>query len=187
MTATFSDCGLYRYRWERDIADTGRVAFACLVNPSKAGRIVDGEEAKDQTVNKLIGFGQRNNIRRWLLGNLFAYVSTDIKGLPKAADPIGPENDAHIRAMMRQADIHIVGWGALGKLPWALRKRWYSIVRIADEEGVTLHCIGTNADKHPKHPLMTGYDVPITPWDVPYFIGRRGPAIPSQMQNIEAT
>lgn len=167
-TAIFSDCGTWRYRLERAIAEEGRIAFACLVNPSIAGA-----EVNDQTVGKLIGFGQRNGIARWLLGNLFAGISTDIKNLPKLSDPIGPENDAHLRAMMREADIHIVGWGALNKLPERLRGRWKDIVRMADELGVTLHCIGTNADKHPKHPLMTAYATPITPWDAPFFVGRR--------------
>lgn len=173
MPAIFSPCGFYRYRWECDVSGTGRVAFACLVNPSRAGQIVDGAEAKDQTVNKLIGFARRNGIRRWLLGNLFAGIATDIDDLPKLKDPIGPENDTHLRAMMHEADIHIVGWGAQAKLPMAMRQRWKEIVRMADGLGVTLHCIGTNADKHPKHPLMTGYDVPITPWDAPWFPNRK--------------
>lgn len=119
-----------------------------------------------------LGFGQRNGIRKWLLGNLFAGVSTDIRGLPNLRDPIGPENDKHLRTMMAEADIHIVGWGALNKLPESLRGRWKDIVRMADELGVTLHCIGTNADKHPKHPLMTAYSTPITKWDVPWFLNR---------------
>lgn len=168
MAAVFSPCKTWRYRLERDVAAVGLVGFACLVNPSIAGEVIN-----DQTVGKLIGFGQRNGIRRWLLGNLFAGISTDIKGLPKLSDPTGPDNDRHLREMMREADIHIVGWGSLNKLPQGLRSRWKDIVRMADEIGITLHCIGTNADGHPKHPLMTGYDVPITVWEVPWFPNRR--------------
>jgi hypothetical protein len=171
VSAIFSPCGTWRYRLERDIAEVGKIALACLTNPSKAGA-----ENNDQTVGKLIGFGRRNGIRRWLLGNPFAFVSTDVKGLAAAADPIGPDNDAHLRAMMREADIHVVGWGALAKLPPVLRGRWKDIVRMADEEGVTLHCIGTNADGHPRHPLMTGYNVPITPWESPWFANRKSRA-----------
>jgi len=168
MSAIFSPCGFYRYRLERVIAETGKTAFACLVNPSRAGA-----EVNDQTVRKLIGFGGRNGIRRWLLGNKFAGIATDIDDLPKLTDPIGPENDIHLRAMMEEADIHVVGWGSLNKLPLSMRQRWKDIVRMADRVGVTLHCMGTNADKHPKHPLMTGYDVPITPWEAPWFPNRR--------------
>lgn len=174
MTAIFSECRTWRYRLERDCAETGRIGFACLINPSEANEIDN-----DQTVGKLIGFGQRNGIRRWLLGNLFAGVSKEIKNLPKLRDPIGPENDAHLLAMMREADIHVVGWGTLNKLPEALRQRWKDIVRMADELGVVLHCIGTNADKHPKHPLMTGYAVPITPWEAPWFPNRKRAVITS--------
>lgn len=173
MSAIFSPCGFYRYRWECDVAETGRVAFACLVNPSRAGQVIDAKEIKDQTVNKLIGFGQRNGVRRWLLGNLFAGIATDIDDLPKLKDPIGPENDHHLRAMMEEADLHVAGWGTLSKLPLSMRQRWKEVVRMADGIGITFHCIGTNTDKHPKHPLMTGYDVPITPWEVPWFPNRK--------------
>lgn len=100
--------------------------------------------------------------------------------MPKARDPVGPDNDKHLRDMMREADIHVVGWGTLNKLPESLRKRWMTIVRMADELGVTLHCIGTNGDKHPRHPLMTPYSTPITVWDVPFFIGRKRSPTPSE-------
>lgn len=171
MSAVFSPCGTWRYRLDRRVAERGRVAFICCVNPSYAGA-----EVNDQSVTKMIGFCERNNIARFMLGNKFAGIATNIKDLPKLSDPVGPDNDWHLRQMMREANIHIVGWGSLNKLPEVLRKRWVSIVKMADEQGVTLHCIGTNTDRHPRHPLMTAYDVPITPWDVPFFIGRRRPA-----------
>lgn len=168
MSAIFSPCGLYRYRLERTIAPAGITAMALLVNPSIADH-----EKNDATVVKLIGFGLRNGIARWLLGNKFAFKSTDIKGLRTTADPIGPDNDIHIRAMMAEADMLIAGWGSLAKLPEVLRGRWKDIVKMADEAGKPLHCIGTGADKHPTHPLMTAYDIPITPWKAPWFPNRK--------------
>lgn len=40
--------------------------------------------------------------------------------------------------------------------------------RVADElrqAGVTLHCLGTTKDGHPKHPLYVAGDTPIVPWE----------------------
>ena len=70
---------------------------------------------------------------------------------------------------MRDADVHVVGWGSLSKLPESLRGRWKEIVRIADRVGIKLHCIGVCSDGHPRHPLMTGYDTPMTEWPVPAY------------------
>jgi hypothetical protein len=107
------------------------------------------------------------------VGNKFAWRSTDVNELAHAQNPVGPDNNGHLVAMMADADCIVAGWGNLAKLPEVLRDRWKTIVRLADAAGKPLHAIGTNADKHPKHPQMTGYDVPIAPWDVPWFANRR--------------
>jgi hypothetical protein len=169
-SAVFSEGDDYRYRYrlERILPTEGRTAAVLMVNPSKAGA-----DLNDPTVGKLLGFAERLSISRIIVGNEFALCSTDIKGLRTAKDPIGPDNDKHLEQIMRDADVHIVAWGARAKLPEVLRKRWIEVVRIADRVGCKLHCIGTNADGHPKHPLMTGYDVPMTEWTVPWFPNRR--------------
>jgi hypothetical protein len=95
-----------------------------------------------------------------------------VNELRKAGDPIGPDNDRHIEQILRDGDLHVAAWGSLNKLPETLRKRWVQIVKIADRVGVVLHCIGTCADRHPKHPLMTAYNTPAATWDAPFFIGR---------------
>jgi len=67
----------------------------------------------------------------------------------------------------------VAAWGQLIKLPEVLRGRWKDIVRLADAAGHDLHTIGINADKHPKHPERTSDDVPIAPWQVPWFANRK--------------
>lgn len=171
--AIFSECGTWRYRLERRIADHGVIAAIFGVNPSTAGAVID-----DASSRKLIGFGRRLGWQAYILGNPFSFVSTDVNGLRASRDPIGPENDRHIEQIMRDADIHVAAWGALSKLPETLRGRWKEIVRIADRVGCELHCIGTNADGHPRHPLMTAYDTPLTKWSVPWFAGRAALASP---------
>jgi len=167
MSAIISDCGLYRYRLERG---TGRALSVIMVNPSTADA-----ENDDPTIRKVLGFAERLHCDRIIVGNKFAYRATDINDLRKAKDPIGPDNDKHIEQILRDGDLHIAAWGALNKLPETLRKRWYTIVKIADRVGVRLHCLGFNLDKHPRHPLMTSYKAIMVPWDVPFFIGRSSP------------
>lgn len=168
MRAVISDCGTYRYRLERETALVGKTAAIIMVNPSTADHIEN-----DQTVRKCIGFAQRHGIARIIIGNLFAFRSADIKDLRRAQDPIGPDNDDHLLQILRDADLHIVAWGAIAKLPEALRKRWHFVVRAADRQGVALHCIGLNDDGHPKHPLTTGYEIPLTTWTAPWFPNRQ--------------
>jgi hypothetical protein len=167
MSAIISDCGIYRYRLEREVLPEGLVGMFCWVNPSTADAATD-----DASSRKGIGFATRLAWQRYILVNPFAYRAKDIRDLRMARDPIGPDNDRHIEQAMRDADIHVVGWGSLSKLPESLRDRWKDIVRIADRVGCRLHCIGVCSDGHPRHPLMTGYDTPLTEWKVPWFPNR---------------
>ncbi len=163
-SAVISDCGLYRYRLERG---TGRAVAFIMVNPSTADAVDD-----DATIRKCLGFAARLNRERIIVGNKFAFRSTDINGLRTTRDPIGPDNDKHIEQILRDADIHVAAWGTMGKIPEVLRARWREVVRIADRVGVRLNCIGVNADGHPRHPLMTSYNTFLAPWTVPWFAGR---------------
>jgi hypothetical protein len=170
MRAVISPCGTYRYRLERETTVPGAentAAAIIMVNPSTADN-----QNNDATIRKCLGFAERHGFGRIIVGNLFAYRSTDIKALRIALDPIGPENDDHLMQILRDAQIHIVAWGAMGKLPETLRKRWQFVVRAADRLGVQLHCIGLNDDGHPKHPLTTGYEIPLTTWSAPWFPNR---------------
>lgn len=165
-TAIISDCTFYRYRLERQFGDGPTLMFV-MVNPSTADA-----ERDDQTIKKCMGFAERAGYGRIVVGNKFAWRATDVKELWRADDPVGRENDDHLRAMMADAERVVAGWGQLAKLPDRLRHRWKDVVRLADAAGKPLHAIGINVDKHPKHPQMTGYDVPIAQWDVPWFPNR---------------
>lgn len=166
MSAVISNCGLYRYRLERSFGDGPTLMFV-MVNPSTADARTD-----DQTIRKCIGFASRNGYGRIIVGNKFAFRATDVNKLREAGNPIGPDNDGYLREMMTEADCVVAGWGQLAKLPETLRARWKDIVRMSDAAGQRINAIGINADKHPKHPQMTGYNVPITPWNIPWFVGR---------------
>lgn len=157
-SAVLSPCGDYRPRLERAMG-AGRVAAGIMVNPSTADAHED-----DQTIMKWYGFSQRLGFGRFIIGNKFAFRAADVRALRSASDPIGPDNDKHIEQIMRDADIHIVAWGPMSKLPKALRSRWVDIVAIADRVGCPLYCWGTAQDGHPRHPLMLAYNTPLVRW-----------------------
>ncbi|CEJ15985.1 hypothetical protein BN1110_06336 [bacterium YEK0313] len=163
-SAIFSPCGAFRLRLDRDLGLPGRSAAICGVNPSRAGSEVD-----DQTIHKIYGFAVRNGIGRFAMVNKFAFVATDVRELHAAsvADPVGRENDAHIRAAFAEADIVIVAWGSLAKLPPILRTRWRVVTAIAESLGKDLHCLGVTSDGHPRHPLMLSYATPLQFWTAP--------------------
>lgn len=162
MSAIISDCGKYRYRLERHgLSGAGAVAWI-MVNPSTADA-----QADDPTIRRVIGFSERLGAGWAIVGNKFAYRATDVKDLRTAPDPRGPENDAHLEAIMAAAPLVIVAWGPLAKLPPVLRRRWRTVCQIADRTGTKLMCFGTAQDGQPRHPLMLAYDTPLIEWKRP--------------------
>lgn len=164
MSAVISHCEFYRYRLERDLGGmvgTKAVAFV-MVNPSTADAVED-----DQTIKKVVGFTRRMGGTRLIVGNLFAWRAKDITALKTAIDPVGPENDAHLRQIIREADIVVGAWGQLGKLPPHLRQRWVQFYDMATAAGTLLKCLGTAKDGHPLHPCMIGYERPVLDWRRP--------------------
>lgn len=167
-SAVISGDGIYRYRLERQLGWRGWTAAILMVNPSTA----DGSD-DDATIRKLIGFSRHLGIAHLIVGNKFAFRATDVKALRTARDPIGPDNDANLEQIMREADMHIVAWGPMAKLPPKLRTRWKSVVEIANRVGCELKCLGTAQDGHPRHPLMVPYSQPLIPWTAPSLTGEK--------------
>lgn len=158
----FSDCGLYRYLLEHDFGGSGPVISLGMVNPSLA----DGNK-NDPTMTKVDGFALRLGASKVKVWNKYALIDKDVKALRSAVDPVGPENDAYIAQAIRDADIHIIAWGPLSKLPKPLRGRWRSVVDVLSQAGAKPMCWGTALDGQPRHPLMLAYATPLTPWSAP--------------------
>jgi len=161
-SAVFSKCGLYRYLLEHDFGGNGPVVSLGMVNPSLANG-----ESNDSTMTKVDGFCARLGASKVIVWNPFAMISKDVRYLRDAADPIGPENDAYIEQAIRGADIHIVAWGPLSKLPKPLRNRWRSVVEVLSRAVAKPMCWGTALDGHPRHPLTLAYATPLVPWSIP--------------------
>lgn len=162
MSAVLSVCGAYRYRLSREVSDGGPVAVYIGVNPSTADATKD-----DATVRKWFGFAHRMGASRFIVGNLFGFRATDVRELAKAADPVGRENDEHLRTMLAQADVVIPCWGSSTKLPPRLRYRVATVRGLLRDCGKPIRTFGLTASGDPRHPLMLGYATPLAEWSHP--------------------
>jgi hypothetical protein len=158
VSAILSTCGTYRYRLERDVLKEGIVAALFGVNPSTADAT-----ANDATIRKDIGFAYLNGWRRIIKGNVFAYRATDVRMLASAANPVGPDNDAHLTQIMADADVLIPCWGSINKVPPRLRPEFKRLLTRLVACGKPVLTFGMTKDGDPKHPLMLAYRTPITP------------------------
>jgi hypothetical protein len=146
--ALISPDGRYRYLLTRRWAP-GPAAVFVMLNPSTADAEVD-----DPTIRRCMGFA-----RSWRRGgivvvNLYAYRATAPKELAAVDDPIGPDNNEHIRAACRltaarPAPPIVCAWGAS---PFAVGRGRYVVEQLVNA-GVTLSCLGKTAAGHPRHPL----------------------------------
>lgn len=151
-SAVFSPCGLYRYWLERRLPSGRLTASVTMLNPSVAG-----PQNNDPTVRKLLGFGQRMDVGRWIATNFGAFKSTDPQGIKSAADPVGPDNDRHILAAVAESDIVIAAWGASVELfpNWETRRE--VVLELLASAGKPVMCWGGTRQGHPRHPLMLPY------------------------------
>lgn len=149
---------MYRYRLEREVAAMGSVFAFFGVNPSTADASLD-----DATVRKWRGFALRNGCRRFIVGNVFSYRATDVRELATAAAR-GPDHERHISAILSDADILVPCWGNTSKAPPALRNHFDALLARMRLSGKPIMHFGLTQSGDPKHPLMLGYDTPLTAW-----------------------
>lgn len=145
--AVISDCGRYRYSLFRKWADVDRLPVMWLMlNPSTADALTD-----DATIRRCIEFSRRWGYGALWVGNLYAWRSTDPKGLKLSHDPEGPENRARLQSMAGSAEKLIAAWGNHGEAAGAE----YLAGILPTPHGGTWHLGLTNSGQ-PKHPLARG-------------------------------
>lgn len=157
--AVISACGLYRYRLDRTVAMTGPVYAFFGINPSTADASVD-----DATVRKWIGFTKVWGGSRFIVGNVFAFRSTDVMALATVDDPFGDDIGDHVTAIIEEADILIPCWGRTDKAPPKLQDAFDVLMDALVSSGKPVMTFGLTKGGDPKHPLMLGYDTPLQPW-----------------------
>ncbi|NTI22396.1 DUF1643 domain-containing protein [Rhizobium rhizogenes] len=142
MTAVISACGSYRYRLERSWdSELPTVAFIML-NPSTADAAQD-----DPTIRRCVGFAKSWGFGRLIVGNLFALRSTDPTTLYMHSDPIGPDNNAHLRAIAACAEQIVFAWGNHG----LLHERGRRVAEMLDHCNVS--ALHVTSKGQPGHPL----------------------------------
>lgn len=141
-SAVFSPDRVYRYELWRQWGESPIVAFIGL-NPSTADETVD-----DPTIRRCIGFAKSWGCGGLVMLNLFAYRATDPRQLLIAEDPVGPDNDAHLKSAVARSDMTVAAWGVHGKLQ---NRGWHVVGMLG--EGAHLQALGLTKDGYPRHPL----------------------------------
>lgn len=149
--ALFSDCRKYRYclwrHWDFD-GDENCVMFIGK-NPSIAS-----EHDNDPTITREINFAQRWGFGGLYKMNLYAFVSTDVRGMVHADDPIGPDNDKLFGYYAPKVGKVVAAWGTI-ETRYRPRIQWQTRIKhVIAALGVPLWCFGRNDDGSPKHPLF---------------------------------
>jgi len=162
-TAEFSLDDRYRYTLTRTIhgAPPGRAVLFVMLNPSTADGLAD-----DATIRRCIGFARSWGYAQLFVGNLFALRSTDPRGLLEglgAKDPIGPENDRALRAMVGKAERVVCAWGAHAVLGKMLAERAEYVENLILGAGGWPGALGHAKSGQPLHPLRLRADLQIVP------------------------
>ena len=147
-TAKFGGPGdCYRYRLKRTWDASKPHAMFVMMNPSTADPFVD-----DPTVAKCGRFARAWGYGGLYVGNTFAYRATDKKHLRLIPDPIGPDNDKHLIAMAKRADLVLFAYGQPGHR--TLEPRGLAVAKLLIEKaGITPHVFKLSKQGIPVHPL----------------------------------
>lgn len=153
-TATFGgDLDCYRYVLTREWSTTGLSALIVGMNPSCADPLLDDPTSQGIT-RKVRGWawkGVPHAFGRFAIVNTFAYRCADQARLTEIADPIGTENDEHIRVQAARA--HLIVFACGQPKVAALRSRGKVVASMLQAAGHDLHALRTAADGTPWHPL----------------------------------
>jgi hypothetical protein len=153
-TATFSRCGVYRYRltrtWDTSPASGPRVLWLML-NPSTADAM-----KLDPTIRRCAGYSMAWGFGSLEVVNLFAFRATDPRDMERDLLPIGERdehdqevNDRQIIAAADSARLIVCGWGAHRMVA----KRAKEVVGLLVGRGHRLACLAWSKERHPVHPL----------------------------------
>lgn len=147
-TAVYSDCERYRYSLTRIWDEGGKRVLFVMLNPSTATEVQN-----DPTVERCERRARTLGYGGFRVVNIFAWRDTDPAQMRRAADPVGPENDAILRDGAAWADHVIAAWGVHG----AHRDRGPAVADLLRDTGCELFHLGLSKHGHPRHPLYLPY------------------------------
>jgi hypothetical protein len=148
-----SQCRTYRYRlvhvWDSHMPRLGVVGHSWSAT---------NEWRSDATVRRCIGFARAWGYGGIDIGNLFGLQAADPRKLASVADPIGPDNDAHLSAMCADNDLIVLAWGAHA-WPDRARSVAHMLWRLSEDRGGSLAVLGWTERGQPRHPQYVPKDV----------------------------
>lgn len=157
--ALLSDCGRFRYTLDRVWASNLATCVFVMLNPSVADAKID-----DSTIRRCIAFAKREGCGALRVVNLFAFRSPSPEKMFNAADPVGPQNNEFLDAVLKRAAADggpvIAAWGVHGRH----FDRDAYVAHLAAQHGVALRCLGVTKDGAPRHPLYIAADEPLVAW-----------------------
>ena len=104
--AKLSDCRKYRYALWRIWDSEKPYALFIGLNPSTADETKD-----DPTICKCINYAKDWGYGGLCMANLFAFRATYPSDMKEVQDPIGPENDAWLKRLAKDAGVIVGAWG----------------------------------------------------------------------------
>ncbi|ORW08024.1 MULTISPECIES: DUF1643 domain-containing protein [Mycolicibacter] len=148
LSAVLSGDRRYRYRlgrrWDCELPTLGVV----MLNPSTAD-----EHGDDATIRRVVGFARQNGYGGIDVGNLYGLRSRDPKELWRHADPVGPDNDAHLEQLSRSHDLVLLAWGASARQDRAAHVMQL-LRRSSRKHGGAVAVLGWTQGGQPRHPLF---------------------------------
>ena len=149
-SAVISSCRKYRYELRRIWDETASLVLFICLNPSTAD-----EETEDNTSRICINYARRWGYGGLLVGNLFAYRSTDKNVIYRITDPVGPENDDWLQKLRSEASLVVCAWGDAG----GYKARDKQVLSFLNNP----YCLVRLKSGRPGHPLYKRADLqPIT-------------------------
>jgi hypothetical protein len=155
--ATFSPCERYRYTLPRiaDPATADRLCLFVCLNPSTAD-----DMRNDPSVTRMVGYAQRWGFDGLLVGNAYAYRSTDPAALRRVWDPIGPDNDAWLTVMAKLSALTVIAWGTN-----CAPERAEAVRSLLVAAGTRPHYLKLTKGGEPWHPLYLPKKLGPLPWE----------------------
>ncbi|MGD0678540.1 MAG: DUF1643 domain-containing protein [Polyangiaceae bacterium] len=150
--------GDYRYLLWRTFGSPGGRLLFVMLNPSTADASWD-----DPTVRRCIRFGAALGYGSLEICNLFALRATDPREILQHDDPIGPENDSHIRDALSRASTVVAAWGALARHSRIARRVLQVREMLACKHEV--HALALTKFGCPRHPLYLPRSQTLTPYN----------------------
>jgi hypothetical protein len=153
MSAELSNCRAYRYSLSRIWDKSKPYVLFIGLNPSTAD-----ENTDDPTIKRCVDYARRWGYGGLKMANLFAFRATLPSDLKKASEPIGIDNDSHIKELSKDAEITVVAWSDDG----IYLDRDKEVIKFIDNP----MCLNINKSGQPSHPLYQKKTLKPKPYEI---------------------